>query len=177
MKKRILSLLLSCLLILSIAIPLLTLPAEAAYDWSAHITDSYSKCLTKAGRSSFNGYCATYVNWQLVVLGINKSYVSGNGNKEFDNYKNKTTTTGGYSVKAYPASSYTVSSALNAITENGTKNAYNILLGITALVTADNKSGIYLGQTLRVRIYFAAEDDIRYEVVLIDRHRVEVVGA
>ena len=139
MKKRILSLLLSCLMILSIAIPLLTLPAEAAYDWSAQITDTYSKCLTKAGRSSFNGYCATYVNWQLVVLGINKSYVSGNGNKEFDNYKNKTTTTGGYSVKAYPASSYTVSSALNAITENGTKNAYNILLGFESTNTTDGK--------------------------------------
>ena len=133
MKKfssKFLSLLLSLLLVAAIVpMGMVTAGAASGDQVKAQIKSTYNTALSRSGRSSFDGYCATYVNWQLVILGINTSYVSGNGNDEFDNYKNKAQSTGGYSVAAYSASNYTVESALNAITNNGTKDAYNILVG------------------------------------------------
>lgn len=93
------------------------------------IKDTYSRAKKKAGCSSFSGFCAWYVNWTLALLGINSSYVEGNGNREFDNYCNKTQTNAGCPITAYPASNYSLSSALNTITHNGTVDAYNILVG------------------------------------------------
>ncbi len=91
------------------------------------INSTYSEAKRRANVSSFNGYCAWYVNYVLLILGINSSYVGGNGNQEFDNYKGLSKSSGGYSVTAYPASSYNLKSALNAIASGG--NAYNILVG------------------------------------------------
>ena len=108
------------------------------------IKDTYQAALSKAGRSSFNGYCGLYVNWQLVVLGINTSYVGANGNQEFDNYKDMSKSSGGYSITAYPASSYSLSSALNAISSNGTKDVYNILVGFE---TGSGSDGALYGHT------------------------------
>ena len=108
------------------------------------IKDTYRAALNKAGRSSFNGYCGLYVNWQLVVLGINTSYVGANGNQEFDNYKDMSKSSGGYSITAYPASSYSLSSALNAISSNGTKDVYNILVGFE---TGSGSDGALYGHT------------------------------
>ena len=93
------------------------------------IRDTYSNALSLSGRSSFNGYCGAYVSWQLASLGINTNYIGGNGNTQFDNYKNLTVTTGGYPVSAYPASSYSLNAALNSISQNGTADVYNILIG------------------------------------------------
>ena len=67
-----------------------------------------SRALVYAGVRSFNGYCAWYVNIQLLLLGINRTYVGGNGNDEFGNYCNLTKTTGGYRVRAYPEDDYTL---------------------------------------------------------------------
>ena len=106
-------------------------PAETGE--SKRITDQinavYNAALGRSGRESFYEYCADYVNWQLVVLGINYSYAGANGNGEFDAYRDRTQTSGGYYINAYPASEYSLSSALDEITRNGTKNAYNILVG------------------------------------------------
>lgn len=96
---------------------------------TSQISNTYSAALKKTGRSSFNGYCGLYVNWQLVVLGINTSYVSGDGNKQYDNYKNLSKSSGGYPIAAYPASTYSLKDALNKISSNGTKDVYNILVG------------------------------------------------
>ena len=93
------------------------------------IKNTYSSALSKSGRSSFNGYCGSYVNWQLVVLGINSDYVGADGNTEFDTYKNATETSGGFPVHAYPASSYSLETALNTISVNGTVDVYNVLIG------------------------------------------------
>lgn len=82
------------------------------------------------GRNSFDGYCGKFVNGQLYMLGITSRVVGNNGNDEFDEYCNQKITSGGFKVKAYPAKDYTMLEALNAITNNGTKNAYNILVGI-----------------------------------------------
>ena len=93
------------------------------------IKDIYSYAKQAAGVSSFDGYCGMYVNWQLVGLGINSSYVGADGKDEFDKYKNITVSSGGYHISAYPSSSYSLLSALNTITNNGSHDAYNILVG------------------------------------------------
>lgn len=90
----------------------------------------YNEAKEYYGRNSFDGYCGKLVNGQLYLMGITSRVVGNNGNDEFDEYCNQTITSGGYRVRAYPAESYTMLEALNAITENGTKDAYNILVGI-----------------------------------------------
>lgn len=127
--KRVLSLLL-CLALLIVMLPSSNVQAATAEEVTRiknQITSTAKQCLTKAGKTSFNGYCGMYVGWQLVVLGINKSYVAGNGNKQYDNYASKSTTTGGYAIKAYPGNSYTIATAFNQICASG--DAYNILVG------------------------------------------------
>ena len=128
MKKRILSAFFS-LLVLVALIPVQTVSAMSPSEMEAQVSDTYRMARTKAGVSSFDGYCAWKVNWELVILGINSSYVSGNGKDEFDNYKNRTQSNGGYYITPYPAADYDLAAALNAITNYGTTDAYNILVG------------------------------------------------
>lgn len=96
----------------------------------------YKASLDYAEKDSFNGYCAFYVNTQLYLLGINRTYVGGNGNDEFDNYRYLKKSNGGYDIAAYPARSYTLWSALNAISGGGKKDVYNILVGFQRGVSA-----------------------------------------
>lgn len=128
MKKRITSALLALVLLVAL-IPVQHVSAMAVSELETQVKDTYRMACIKANVNSFDGYCAWFVNWQLVILGINSSYVSGNGKDEFDNYKNKTQSSGGYHITAYPAADYDLESALNAITNNGTTDAYNILVG------------------------------------------------
>ena len=118
--------------------------SASASEITQQIKDTYQAALRNAGRTAFQGYCGMYVNWQLVILGINSSYVGADGNQEFDTYKNMSTSSGGYSITAYPASSYTLSSSLNAISANGTKDVYNILVGFE---TGSGSDGALYGHT------------------------------
>lgn len=123
----------------------------------AQIIETYSASLKKAGRRSFDGYCASYVNNQLVVLGVNKTIIGGNGKDEFDNYKNMRVTSGGYTVHAYPSSSYDIRSALKAIT-SGCNVVTNILVGFDKTATS---SGSVFGHVFLIQaiidgyIYFS----------------------
>ncbi len=128
--KKILCFMLAALILLPFALPSVDSATVVSGDIiTAQIRNTYKKALSLAGKSSFNGYCGQYVNYQLVALGINKSYINGNGNELFDKYKNMTKTTGGFEVKAYPAASYTLETALRAISASG-KPVTNILIGI-----------------------------------------------
>ena len=92
------------------------------------IRSTYQKVKKKARRKSFKGKCGYYVGLQLVSLGINTKYIGSNGNRAFDIYKNKTKTSGGYSITAYPAKEYSLKEALEAI-EREDPHARNILVG------------------------------------------------
>ena len=92
------------------------------------IRDTYKKAKKASRVKSFKGKCGKYVNRQLVVLGINRSYIGCNGNRAFDVYKNKTETSGGYTVTAYPAKQYSLKEALEAIAK-ADPHARNILVG------------------------------------------------
>ena len=129
MKIRVISLL------LVIALALIMLPATAsaagadAQAIQKQIESTYRTAQWRSGKSSFNGYCGSLVNWQTYILGIDQSKYGCDGKNEFDLYSQLGMTTGGYRVESYPASRYTLKEALNAITRNGTVDAYNIMVG------------------------------------------------
>ena len=92
------------------------------------IRETYQKAKKASRVKSFKGKCGKYVNRQLVVLGINKSYIGCNGNKAYDIYAAKSETSGGYRITAYSAKKYTLKSALEAIAKEN-PHARNILVG------------------------------------------------
>ena len=95
---------------------------------SEQIRSTYQQVKKKARKKSFKGKCGYYVGLQLVALGINTKYIGSNGNRAFDVYKNKTETSGGYTITAYPAKEYTLTEALEAIAK-ADPHARNILVG------------------------------------------------
>lgn len=131
MKRRLITLLLTLALIGS------QLPsfarAHGASDKAAQIqqqiTSTFRAAQRSSGMSSFNGWCATLVGWQLYHLGIDAEMHCKDGKDEYDMYKTQRVSTGGYKITCYPSSIYNLRSALNAITANGTKDAYNIMVG------------------------------------------------
>ncbi len=60
----------------------------------------YASACTYFDRSSFSGYCGTYVKCQLRAMGIfeDRFDCHGNGNQWYSNFENITRTSGGYSV-------------------------------------------------------------------------------
>lgn len=121
------------------------------------IRDTYKKAKKASRVKTFKGKCGKYVNRQLVVLGINTKYIGCNGNRAFDVYKNKTETTGGYRITAYPAKKYTLKEALTAI-EKADPHARNILVGFQR---GTSKAGKKYGHVLFIhgiedgKVYFS----------------------
>ena len=89
----------------------------------------YYYSLSSAGRESFQGWCGLMTSHQLYHMGINKSIIVNDGNKQFDYYKDLTVTDNGYYISAYPAEEYSLEEALRAISRDGTRDVYNILVG------------------------------------------------
>ncbi|MCQ2428322.1 MAG: hypothetical protein MJ137_08010 [Clostridia bacterium] len=87
---------------------------------------------------NYTSKCAHYVHVQLIINGVNTGYVSGNGNDEYDNYKNKAYSTGGRKIHAYDASKWSILAALKDISSQ-TPVATNILVGFQSTITASGK--------------------------------------
>ncbi len=105
-------------------------PAEI----KAQITKTYKDAKSTTGYKSFDGYCAHYVNTQLKLLGINKGYVKGNGNDQYDNYKNLSYSTGGYKIHTYSAKNYTLTEAIKAVASEAAC-VTNVLVGFEKTLT------------------------------------------
>ena len=91
--------------------------------------DSYYHSRATAGKRSFQGTCGLMVSHQLYNLRINKSCVIFDGNKQYDYYAEKKRTSGGYYINAYASSEYNLYGALMAVTDEGTRDVQNILVG------------------------------------------------
>ncbi len=125
---RIISLALAILLLVGV-IPQETAANEhEVSEIRKQITSTYKAAKNMSGRPSFSGYCASLVNWQLYLLGITKEKLSNNGNQEYDYFVKQDITSGGYRVNAYSANRYSMEEAMNLISRDGTKNAYNIIV-------------------------------------------------
>ncbi len=125
---------------------------------SALVESTYKQALKKTGRSSFHGWCGAAVDWQMRVLGITTKVVGTDGNDKYDYFKKMDYTSGGYKVKAYSASKYNLEAALNVLTNQGTENAYNIMIGFQKTNTsAGRKYGhaVFIYAIVDGIVYFA----------------------
>ena len=133
MKKknlRFLSFIMSLLLVISLMMPAPVSAASTAVEQiKQQVSDTYKKAKAYYGWSSFHGMCGALVNAQLYLMGITDTVLGVDGRDAYDAFKSLSVTSGGFGVKAYPASRYTLKSALNAITNNGTEDVYNVLVG------------------------------------------------
>ena len=136
MLKRVLTGFLAFVLLIGIFV----FPANAASSRDAalrqKITQTYKRLRASNGYNSYHGYCGRMAAYTLYHLGVDKNVHVHNGKDEYDAYKNLDKTTGGYKVKTYPASKYSLEEALNAISEGGTRDVYNILVGFQKTNTA-----------------------------------------
>lgn len=165
MKRRVISVLLAAVLLVSLlpVFPSASATGPNAAQIEQRIRSTYSRALRGAGRTSFNGWCGTAVSWQMLYLGID-AYVRGrDGKHEYDMYAGMKVSTGGYRVTPYPASRYTLRSAINAITANGTQDAYNLMIGFES---SSSEAGRIYGHALVVyaildgRVYFTESFNI-----------------
>ncbi len=101
----------------------------------SRICSDYDETLAATEKESLGGYCGLMTSWQLYFMGINRQVIPADGNKQFDLYRNMKKTTGGYTVHPYPAESDTLEQALRRISQNGTRDVYNILVGFETTTT------------------------------------------
>ena len=149
-----------------------TAPVKGTYDEGLYrqIQDTYKAARKRSRRRSFKGYCGAYVANQLVVLGINKSYLSANGKNTYDIYRKLECTTGGYHVTTYSAKKYSLQEALSTIIGKD-PSATNILVGFQKGVS---RSGRKYGHVLFIhgvrngKIYYSDSsartiDEVKYK--------------
>ena len=142
--KKMLSAVLVTVMLVS-ALPVHAAVAESvlaeSYSLSAEelivrIEDTYDQAGHIAGRRRFKGKCSSLVNCSILALGIQTQRYHGDGRDEYNLYEEISRTDLGYDVVCYDASEYTLEAALNAITENGTRDAYNLIVGFEGGRTA-----------------------------------------
>lgn len=122
------------------------------------ITDTYDEALRGSKRYSFRGYCGTFVNWHVYLLGITSTVSIGNGNQQYDMYAKQTVTSGGFTVEALPVQQYSMKEALNMLSANGTVNVYNLIAGFQRTnTTAGRKYGhaVFIHAVINGMVYFS----------------------
>lgn len=162
--KRILSAVLVFLLVVCAALPVPAVEASSVRDVEQQIIRLYKRAKDYYGWDSFDGYCGTFVSVQLYLMGINTSMVRGNGNQQFDNYRDLKYTTGGYRIRAYSSKNYTLKQALNAVCDNGTKDVYNLLIGFQSTSSTLGKRyghACVIQAILDGRLYFMESYDMK----------------
>lgn len=164
--KRFLCLVL-CLCLCLAAVPCLAGAEQEVLSKEAQVMEtarySYTRSRATAGRTSFHGYCGLMVSHQLYNLGINDWCIIQDGKNQFDYYKTMEVTTGGYYIKAYYAEEGTLEEALNAATKNGTRDAYNLMVGFQWTNTeAGAKYGhvVLINAILDGTVYFVESFDL-----------------
>ena len=78
---------------------------------------------------NLSGLCGLMTDYQLYYLGVDTTLKISDGNGQYDEYRNLDMTYNGYKVTRYPAENYTLEEALYTMTEGGTRNVYNVLVG------------------------------------------------
>jgi len=123
--------LLAIILCLAMVLSVLPLGAAAATEEEIcrQIRSTYYKALNSSGKDTLNGYCGLMAGLQLYFLGVESMPLIYDGRDFYDAYKNKDVTTSGYPVRRYPDTQYTLEEALMTITNGGTRDVYNVMLG------------------------------------------------
>ena len=126
--KKILAIVLTICLLVG-ALPIAA-GAETTRDnkLTGQITQLYYKTLYATGEPNMDMLCGLYVAWQLYFLKVTTSPEIYNGSQYYSAYYHQAYSSGGHKISRYPGSEYTIEQALNAITQNGKKDVYNIVL-------------------------------------------------
>lgn len=95
----------------------------------------YARTLAMSEMDSLRGYCGLMTGAQLYFMGINQYLLPYDGKDQYDTYAAMDMTSGGYHCRVYSAERYSLLQALNRITDKGTKNVYNILVGFEKTTT------------------------------------------
>ena len=170
MRTRFISLLLASVLLLT----LIPTPATAAtedqdYTMEEHlaiqeqIRNVRNAACAYTGWTTFQGYCATWVTWQLYLLGIDTTRNKLDGNMLYDYYSRLEYSTGGYKITPYSGSFYTLEQALTILTDGGKKNAYNILVGIESTPSPDGQlygHGVFIHAIVDGMVHFSESTGI-----------------
>ena len=163
--SRILSAVLAMLILVAALVPASTsLAAPSEGDIIKQIRKTYKKALSSFDKDSFDGYCGSLVNSQLYILGITAGTVHNNGNEEYDEYCDQDVTSGGFRVKAYPARRFTLREALLDITQNGTRDAYNVLVGFERTKSVAGRRyghAVFVHGIFDGMVYFVESYDLR----------------
>lgn len=128
--------------------------------------DTFTACQKTAGRQSFHGHCGNFVSHQLLNLGINRYKSTRHGKDHYDYYSKLTKTTGGYFPRGIPTEEIHLGGALNYITDQGSKDVYNVLVGFDWTNTeAGNKYGhvVLIYAILGGVVYFSESFDLYYQ--------------
>lgn len=157
MKKRILATVL-CFALLLCALPFAAAARDTEEQIVKQIRSIYYKTLYATGKESLHGYCGLMTAYQLYYLGIDTQPLIYNGKDEYDAYKNLEYSSGGFKIRKYPATSYTLEEALYTICNGGKRDAYNLLVGFHSTST---EAGSLYGHALVIhaildgRVYFS----------------------
>ncbi|MBO5317764.1 MAG: hypothetical protein J6A74_04910 [Oscillospiraceae bacterium] len=141
MIKRILAFLLAALMLLGVAAMTVQAAPEDQGDLASKTRWVYRKSLASASVESFKGYCGKLAAHQLYHLGVTRYAEIRNGKDHYDYHVANPVSSGGCYVSAYSAEEYTLEEALNAVSDNGTRDVYNILLGFQW--TSTEAGGLY----------------------------------
>ncbi len=126
---------------------------------------SYTRSLRTAKKTSFSGYCGMLASHQLWHLDVNSWCASYNGKDQYDAYCDKEITSGGYYIRPYSVHDYGLEDALNAVSQNGTKDVYNILVGFQRTKsTAGRKYGhaMVINAILDGKVYFVESSNTNF---------------
>jgi len=128
MVKRILVIVLTICL-LTAALPLgVSAQAPQHDDLVKQINKCYKNTRYALGESSLNDLCGAFVGYQLYYLDVTTYPEIYNGNQFYRIYSRQEVSSGGHNINLYSAKNYTLEEALNAITKNGTRDVYNVML-------------------------------------------------
>ncbi len=127
MIKRIVSMLLAALLLISTVAFGVSAEGTPEEEMKAQCRRIYQKTLYNTGRSSLMGLCGLMTGYQLWLLDTTRSAEVYNGNGYFDAYSVQDYTSAGNKVRTYPASSYSLAEALYTVTNGGTLDVYNLV--------------------------------------------------
>ena len=128
MVKRILAMVLT-ICILTAALPLGVSAEATQHDALVNqINKCYRNTRYATGESSLSDLCGTFVAYQLYYLDVTTFPEIYNGNQFYRIYSRQEVSSGGHNINLYSAKNYTLEEALNAITKNGTRDVYNVML-------------------------------------------------
>lgn len=104
------------------------------------ITETYRDAKTAVGYRSFRGRCSSMVNGSVIALGLHDAENRGDGRDIYDRYKDLGRTSSGYDIVCYDGGQYDLAGALRAVSDEGTREVYNLIVGWESGITASSSA-------------------------------------